>query len=105
MKCQHNLVDTKQYVTFVDPKGIRNLRGFSDDKIQFYQTIKQLEKRLGDRSVILNSFIISNTPYEQVNWWEDEATQADFEARNVLFQASSRRYISQMVNNILSEQA
>jgi len=95
------LVDDKQYVTFVDPKGIRNLRGFNDDKIQFYKSIKDLEDRLGDVDVILNSFIISNTPFPQVDWWEEDAELADFESRNVLFQSSNRRYISKMVKKIL----
>lgn len=27
------LMDGKQYVTFIDPKGICNLRGFGDDKV------------------------------------------------------------------------
>lgn len=98
------LVDGKQYVSFVDPKGIRNLRGFGDDKIQFYQTIKDLEQRLGDENVILNSFIISNTPFEQVDWWEEDAERVDFEARNILFQAQDRQYIAQMVNRIMDEQ-
>ena len=37
----------KQNVIFVDPKGIRNLVP-SDLKIQFYETIKEIEHRLGD---------------------------------------------------------
>ncbi len=35
----------RQYVSFVDPKGLRNLEGAEDPKIQFYQTIKDLEAR------------------------------------------------------------
>ena len=44
------ILDDRQYIAFVDPKGIRNL-GFSDPKIQFFQTIKDIERRLGDPSV------------------------------------------------------
>ena len=33
--------------SFVDPKGIRNL-GPEDPKIRFYETIKEIEQRLGD---------------------------------------------------------
>ena len=51
----------QQQVIFVDPKGIRNL-GPSDPKIQFYETIKEIEQRLGDPAVRLQSFIVSNTP-------------------------------------------
>ena len=52
---------TEQYVSFVDPKGIRNL-GLTDPKIQFVDTIKEIEQRLGDPNVVLSSFIVSNTP-------------------------------------------
>src|SRR6185312_2603050 len=41
------LVGGQQHVIFVDPKGIRNI-GISDPKIQFHQTIKEIEERLGD---------------------------------------------------------
>ena len=51
----------QQEVIFVDPKGIRNL-GPSDPKIQFHETIKEIEHRLGDSTVRLQSFIVSNTP-------------------------------------------
>ena len=34
------LIGGKQYVSFVDPKGIRNLDGADDPKISFFQTIK-----------------------------------------------------------------
>ena len=51
----------QQRVIFVDPKGIRNL-GPTDPKIQFYETIKEIEHRLGDDNVPLESFIVSNTP-------------------------------------------
>lgn len=51
----------KQHITFVDPKGIRNLPA-GDDKIKFCKTIKQIEARLADPNVTLSSFIVSNTP-------------------------------------------
>ena len=41
------LANGRQQIIFVDPKGIRNL-GPSDPKIQFYETIKEIEHRLGD---------------------------------------------------------
>ena len=64
------LVGEKQYVTFVDPKGLRQLDdGASNPKIQFYKAIKEIETRLGDPCVILNSFIISSTPYQNMPLW------------------------------------
>ena len=103
------LIGGKQYVSFVDPKGIRNLDGADDPKISFFQTIKQLEIRLADPEVILNSFIIANTRYEQVDHWLTPGTghkmsKADFEDRHVLFQNDDRtQYIGKMLNRILKD--
>ncbi len=54
------LIDDVQHVIFVDPKGIRNIP-VNDPKIQFHNTIKEIEERLGDKKVHLHSFIVSNT--------------------------------------------
>jgi hypothetical protein len=53
--------DQRQRVTFVDPKGIRNV-GLQDPKIGFHETVKEIERRLGDPGVVLESFIVANTP-------------------------------------------
>jgi hypothetical protein len=79
------LAGTTQYVTFVDPKGLRNLEGPDDPKIRFHQTIKELEARLRDPQVVLNSVIISQTPHQQVGWWDGGMTEAEFETRHVFF--------------------
>ncbi|MGC8560807.1 MAG: DEAD/DEAH box helicase family protein [Phycisphaerae bacterium] len=97
------LVDSKQYVTFVDPKGLRNLEGLEDPKIRFYKTIKELENRLGDPNVILNSFIISNTPSRVVNWWRGNA-KAELEKCQVLFQDEDKAtYIEKMLRAVTGE--
>ncbi len=59
----------KQFVSFIDPKGIRNLNGLDDPKIKFRQTIKGLEKDLQATApdVVLNSFIVSNTAQYEVS--------------------------------------
>jgi hypothetical protein len=97
------LVDgQRQHVTFVDPKGISHLKGPDDPKISFYRRIKDLEARLGDTNVVLNSFILSNTPHHQVSWWDGGMTLADFESRHVLFTNPDRNiYIGKMLNEIL----
>jgi hypothetical protein len=95
----------RQIVTFIDPKGIRQLAGLSDPKIEFCKTIKELEKRLGDPNVELNSFIVSSTPFKSVGWWAGDEKQ-EFENRNVLFQVEDKAiYIRQMFRRILSIQA
>jgi hypothetical protein len=98
------LVDSKQYVTFVDPKGLRNLDGMDDPKIRFHKTIKELENRLADPSVILNSFIISHTPSKVVSWWKSSA-KAELEKCHVLFQDEDKAtYIEKMLRMVVAEQ-
>jgi len=100
------LADGKQYVNFIDPKGLRNLEGPNDPKIRFHLTIKDLERELKDQTVILNSFIVSSTRVPEVAWWDDGMTQDEFEARNVLFQRGDRdTYIEKLMNKILSHDA
>ena len=92
------LTDGKQYVCFVDPKGLRNLEGLDDPKIRFYRTIKELENQLADPDVILNSFIISTTPPATVSWWHANA-KTELEKRHVLFQDTDKQtYIEKMLN-------
>ena len=69
----------QQDVIFVDPKGIRNL-GPNDPKIQFYETIKEIEQRLGDPAVRLHSFIVSNTPFETMREMVGDGEERDAEA-------------------------
>lgn len=93
------LVGDQQRIAFVDPKGIRNL-GASDPKIRFHETIKEIERRLGDPGVRLSSFIVSNTPSHtmQLLWDVDKATMT---ARNILFQEEDRAtYIHAMLEKV-----
>jgi len=95
---------SRQFVTFIDPKGIRNLAGLTDPKILFSQTIKELETRLNDPSVVLNSFIVSTTPFKAVGWWADE--KAEFEKRNVLFQVDDKNtYVRSLFDTVLGTAA
>jgi hypothetical protein len=96
------LVGKRQYITFVDPKGIRNLEGRSDPKIAFHKTIKELEVRLGDPLVTLASFIVANTPHVQVKWWSDGMTKDEFEECNVLFQKDDPdAYIRKLLEKVV----
>ncbi|GIW20834.1 MAG: type III restriction endonuclease subunit R [Chloroflexota bacterium] len=100
------LAGDRQYVSFIDPKGLRNLEGADDPKIRFHTTIKDLERQLGDPAVILNSFIISSTRVPEVAWWGDGMTKDEFEARNVLFRREDRAtYIEKLMNKIQSHDA
>ena len=90
------LAGDRQNVIFVDPKGIRNL-GPSDPKIQFYRTIKEIEQRLGDPAVRLQSFIVSNTPSTTMRMlWRME--KSEMQMRNILFQEEDKgSYVKTML--------
>jgi hypothetical protein len=64
----------------------------------FYKTVKDIQARLGDPKVVLNSFILSVTPYNDTGWWTDVLNKYELEARNVLFQVDDKpRYIEKML--------
>ena len=100
------LVDNHQYVSFVDPKGLRNLEGPKDPKIQFYKTIKDLELQLNTPDVTLNSFIVSKTPLSQVQWWDNGMTEEKFESMNVLFmdRKDPPKYIESLLKKAINAQ-
>ena len=91
------LAGGQQRVIFVDPKGIRNL-GPSDQKIQFYKTIKEIEQRLADPAVRLESFIVSNTSFAKMRKrWGME--KQEMQNRHVLFQEEDKdSYVGTMLN-------
>ena len=78
------LAAARQRVAFVDPKGIRNV-GLQDPKIGFFETVKDIEKRLGDPDVVLDSFIVSNTP-SHVMRKQWGIGKADMVKRHIVFQ-------------------
>ncbi|MCY4656466.1 MAG: DEAD/DEAH box helicase family protein [Gammaproteobacteria bacterium] len=90
------LTDVQQTVIFVDPKGTRNL-GFDDPKVLFYKTIKEIEQRLGDPNVRLESYIVSNTPFIQMQglWGKDKR---EMTSRHILFQEDDKNmYVKSML--------
>ena len=90
------LAGGQQHVIFVDPKGIRNL-GPGDLKIQFHETIKEIEQRLGDPAVHLQSFIVSNTPSATMRrQWGMK--KSEMQRRHVLFQEEDKdSYVKTML--------
>ena len=90
------LEDGQQQVIFVDPKGIRNL-GPEDPKIRFYETVKEIEERLGDPDVQLQSFIVSNTPsHEMQRQWNKDKNE--MHRCNILFQEEDKdSYVGAML--------
>jgi hypothetical protein len=63
----------KQQIVFLDPKGLRQVDGLSNEKIQLHKTIKeQIESQLNDPNISLHSFIISSTSYKELKHWKGQ---------------------------------
>ena len=95
------LAGGRQYVTFVDPKGLVHV-GVDNEKIEFYKTIKKIEKRLGDPNMVLNSYIVSVSSSREVQklWKCDKSWLA---ARNVVFQKEDRdSYVSSILRGVVA---
>lgn len=90
----------RQYISFIDPKGIRNLRGKEDPKIQLSMEIKEIQNDLSDQDskITLNSFIVSGTAYDEVSHW---GSQEELKELNVLFQNQDQNYIEKIFKTVL----
>ena len=88
----------KQHIAFVDPKGIYHLNP-KHPKLNFYRRIKEIEKDMGNPNIKLNSFIISVTPFDKINWKGDKV-QAYFESKNIIFQEDSC-YIEKLMRKVV----
>lgn len=89
----------KQYIKFVDPKGIRNSKGINDPKIQFHKVVKEkIQPQVAAANIELDSFIVSNTSYLEVQWKGDMSIE-DFNDVNVYFQKEN---VGSYVERILS---
>ena len=87
----------KQHVVFIDPKGIRNLHGLKDPKIQLFRQLQEeVQPSLADPDVVLDSYIVSNTSYKDVSFW---APRPDFTDSHVVFQHDVD-YLDIMFKNI-----
>lgn len=90
------LTENKQFVTFIEPHGLLH-EGPGSSKVQFHRRVKEVEKRLGDPDVILNSFIISWTSFAQLKWG---VTQEELENMHVLFMNDDREgYVEKLFSS------
>jgi hypothetical protein len=92
------VIGDKQYVSFIDPKGLRQIQGLTDPKIQLHKSIKTtIQPKLNDPNIELNSFIISNTPYNQLTHWKGQESMEDFNSNHILFQKEQRQFYIQII--------
>jgi Type III restriction enzyme, res subunit len=101
--------DGKQYLTFIDPHGLRNEdNGFESDKIQLSETIKKLP--VNTEGIILNSFILSPTSYKEANLKArfncSKMTDSEFvvkcKTHNVFDMIIGNEYFAEIVGKIIS---
>lgn len=93
----------KQFIAFIDPHGLRFAEGRNDRKIQFSKTIKDVEIKLPDPNIILNSFIITPTLHSEIQWFgqDNPMTKKEFNNCNVLFQKDDKdKYIEQLIEKV-----
>ena len=83
----------KQYVTFIEPHGLLH-EGPASEKMLFYKRIKDIEKRLNEPAIILNSFILSWTRHPQLKWG---TSRDEMEKQHVLFMTDDQdHYIEKL---------
>lgn len=89
----------RQHIAFVDPKGLVHM-GPGNPKVRLRERIKEIESRLGDPDVRLDSFTLSVTESGTVKaqWGMTKAEMAD---RHVLFMKEDRdTYIGEMLRRM-----
>ena len=82
--------NNRQYIIFIDPKGIRNLGNFNNEKIQLYKYLKEAQKSIKSKNkerIILDSFILSVSKYNNIKgiFGEGNIPQEEFEENHILF--------------------
>ena len=98
-----DIVGSKQYVSFIEPHGIMH-EGIDSPKVKFHKQIKDIEKRLGDTNITLNSFILSWSMFRDVAHWG--VTKQEFENNNVLFMRDDAdSYLNKLQGKIVNGRA
>lgn len=93
------IYNNKQYITFIDPKGLMHISGLLNPKIQFYKEIKNIRDEMNDEKVELNSIILSNTNFKQLSLAKEGISKEEFQENNVVFQEDSN-YIEQIFSKL-----
>lgn len=101
------VIGDKQYISFIDPKGIYMLKDvWNHPKIMLHETIKtEFQAKLDDKKTFLNSFIISNTSFKNMQYRRSHDETIDmYHDANVYFQDEDKRnYIEKVLMKGLTE--
>jgi hypothetical protein len=80
---------SKQTIAFIDPKGIRNIGTFNDEKVELHKTIKDIETAIKKPGLRLESFILSDSKYKDTKKIFEGAPKEKFEENHILFMEDS----------------
>jgi len=56
----------KQIICFLDPKGLEHEKRLESEKVKLHKKIKEIEKQLNNNDIILESFVLSITTYNDL---------------------------------------
>ncbi|MBN1383244.1 MAG: DEAD/DEAH box helicase family protein [Deltaproteobacteria bacterium] len=87
-----------QRIVFIEPHGMLDANAYMhDEKVRLHERLPKLAKEMGKRSkknIMLDSFIISATPYDDLHKRYDDGTwnREKFAAKHILFQKRGEDY-------------
>ena len=88
-----------QRIVFIEPHGMLHAKAYvHDEKAQLHERLPSLSQEIGKRSrrtdIILDAFIISATPYDELYKHYDDGTwdRAKFAEKHILFPEKSPEY-------------
>jgi hypothetical protein len=100
----------KQWLTFVDPKGLRNVDR-ADPKLKLYKEVRLIQDDLatqskpGDPPLVLNAFVLSATPYSSLLNVSGSTGKAELEEHHVLFMDDQgETYLKKMISRVLASE-
>lgn len=101
--------ENKQFIYFLDPKGIRMIGNFNDPKILFCtKQVKEINDRVNKKikdkiEIELAAYILSVSKFDDVknHWGEKPPTKQDFHQNNVLFIEENKEYLKILFEEIL----
>ena len=85
-------------MAFIEPHGISR-EAQDNKKVQFHKVIKEIETRLKDQDVRLESFIVTPTPIAAVI--DRGLTREEWADRHVLFMDSTA-YVEILMQNLIA---
>lgn len=89
--------DGRQHLAFVEPHGLQH-EGPGHKKVEFCKVIKNIQRRLNGDNVVLNSFIVTPTRFEKLNWGK---TMEELEDLHVLFMVDQKDdYVGKIVERM-----